>query len=60
MVNFDYDKGADVLYISFGNPQEAICEEVSDGILLRKHIVTGKIVGITIIGYKTLAQDMEQ
>lgn len=51
MVDLDYDKEADVFYISFGEPKEAICEEVAPGVLLRRHINSGKIVGITIIDY---------
>lgn len=57
MVDLDYDKDADVFYISFGEPKEAICDEVAEGILLRRHIKTGKIVGITIIDYKDTVDD---
>jgi uncharacterized protein YuzE len=56
MVDLDYDKDADVFYITFGEPKEAVCEEISDGVLLRRH-ESGKIVGITIIGYKSIVDD---
>ena len=44
----DYDKEADVLYLSFRRPQRAkITEEIGDDILVRKD---GKeIIGITIL-----------
>jgi len=44
----DYDKEADVLYISFERPQKADDTEVTDdGILLRYR--RGKLVGITVL-----------
>lgn len=44
----DYDKEADVLYLSFERPQQATDSEMrDDGVLLRyKH---DKLVGITIL-----------
>jgi uncharacterized protein YuzE len=44
----DYDKDADVLYISFERPQKATETEVSEeGVLLRYR--KDKLVGITIL-----------
>ena len=44
----DYDKEADVLYISFERPQKATDTEVTDeGILLRFR--DDKLVGITVL-----------
>jgi len=44
----DYDKDADVLYISFERPQKATETEVSEeGVLLRYR--EDKLVGITIL-----------
>ncbi|MCL4457541.1 MAG: DUF2283 domain-containing protein [Nitrospirae bacterium] len=44
----DYDKEADVLYLSFRKPQRATkTVETDDGILIRKD--GNKIVGITIL-----------
>ncbi len=47
----NYDKGADVLYISFGIPQKADDTELVNGnMLMRKK---GKrIVGVTILNFK--------
>ena len=45
---FDYDKEADVLYISFAKPQQATDTEIVDNdFLVRKK--NGDIVGITIM-----------
>jgi hypothetical protein len=54
-IQINYDDNADVLYLSFGKPQECISIEVEDGILLRyagyskppKPVL--KLNGITII-----------
>ncbi len=52
----DYDKEADVLYISFRHPQKATdTRSTGDGILLRCH---GKeLVGITVLEASTRAQE---
>jgi uncharacterized protein YuzE len=47
-MSFDFDKEADVLYISFQKPQKATdTEMVSDDILLRTK--NNEIVGLTIL-----------
>jgi len=50
-IDLDYDKEADVLYISFGRPREAKDSvEVEDGIIYR--IADNEVVGITITDFK--------
>jgi len=45
-----YDKGADVLYVSFFDPpREAVGEEVVAGIVIRRDIDSKEIVGVTIL-----------
>ena len=45
----DYDKPADVLYISLGKPQKATDSELlENNVLIRKR--NNKIIGLTIIG----------
>ena len=51
-MNYDYDKKADVLYISLGKPKEAICVEKEAGILLRVDPFKDKVVGITVVNVK--------
>ncbi len=54
-MSFDFDKEADVLYISFQKPQKATdTEMVSDDILLRKR--NNEIVGLTILHASTFTQ----
>lgn len=49
-VEWDYDAGADTLYISLGEPQKALALDLGNGILARYDEHTEKIVGLTIIG----------
>ena len=53
LANLDihYDPSADVLYCSFGPPQEAVGEETSDGVVVRRNPETNTLVGITVIGF---------
>ena len=47
-VEVDYDPEGDVLYISFGKPQEADDSDVTEeGVIIR--LKEGKIVGLTIL-----------
>lgn len=47
----NYDKQADVLYISFGNPEKADDTEIfKENFLVRKK--GQKIVGITVLNFK--------
>ena len=52
---FDYDKEADVLYVSFARPQQATDSEMSeDDIIVRRR---GKqIVGLTILNASRFKQ----
>ena len=47
----DYDKEADVLYISFGKPKKAIGIEVDQGSVVRVNPFNDSVVGITIIDF---------
>jgi len=47
-IEVDYDAKGDVLYISFGKPQEADDSDVTEeGVIIR--LKEGKIVGLTIL-----------
>lgn len=46
-----YDREADVLYLTMGEPQEAISREVGNDVLLRVHPKTGKVVGLTVLNF---------
>jgi uncharacterized protein YuzE len=49
-IKFDYDEEADVLYISFGKPKEAIVEEIGN-IGIRIDERTAEVRGLTIIEF---------
>ena len=57
-VEWDYDDGADVLYISFGKPKPVIGVDVGKGVILRYDEKEKKIVGMTIIGLKGMLVDL--
>ncbi len=49
-IEFDYDEEADVMYISFGEPKEAITEEIGN-IAIRIDERNREVVGLTIIEF---------
>lgn len=51
-LNWDYDEEADVLYISFGEPQKALAVDIGEGEVVRYIEATGELVGLTLIGIK--------
>jgi len=50
-LKINYDRDADVLYCSFGEPQEAISVEADDGIIVRHNPETNAVVGYTIVNF---------
>ena len=51
MTNMFYDREADVLYLTLGQPQEAISREMGNDLLLRVHPVTGEVIGLTVLNF---------
>lgn len=51
-LSWDYDEEVDVLYISIGEPQEALGQDVGDGVIIRYEEKTKDVVGITITGVR--------
>lgn len=49
-IEFEYDEEADVMYISFGEPKEAVTEEIGN-IGVRINEKSREIVGLTIIEF---------
>jgi len=58
-LSIDYDQTNDVLYVSFGPPQESICVDVGDGNLVRLDMKTNKIVGVTILDFREKYMDVD-
>jgi len=48
----DYDKEADVLYITLGTKEPSYCEEVDDILLIEKGFTTNKITGFRVLDFK--------
>jgi|SRR5690554_1739973 len=48
-IKWDYDAEADVLYISFENPQNAEGVDIGEGTIVRVQTDTNEITGLTII-----------
>jgi uncharacterized protein YuzE len=49
---WQYDAGADVLYISLGDPRPALGVDVGDGTIVRIDPRTNEVVGVTVIGLR--------
>ena len=52
--NENYDREADILYISNKDNRPAIGEEPIDGVIIRRAVDNNEIVGITIFDIKKL------
>jgi uncharacterized protein YuzE len=56
-LQYFFDKEADVLYISQGDPRpDADSEEVGDGVVARFDPVTREVVGFTILNFLKRAE----
>ncbi len=53
LMQIAYDREADVLYLTVGEPRPAISREVGDDVLLRVDAETGEVVGMTILNLST-------
>src|SRR5260221_9446056 len=52
MIQLYYDEQGKVLYISIEKPRPGIADEIGNDALIRYHVDTGEIVGITIIALR--------
>lgn len=48
-MKWNYDAEADVLYISFGNPQNAEGVDIGEGTIIRIQPDSNEIIGVTIL-----------
>lgn len=51
-LNWDYDEEADALYISIGEPRNALGVDIGEGAIVRYVEETEEVVGLTLIGIK--------
>ena len=51
-VTWEYDEDADVLYVSIGEPVEALGVDIGEGAILRYYETRKEVVGLTILGLR--------
>jgi len=53
MTRLFYDRHADVLYLSIGEPRPAVSQEIGEDVLLRVDPDSGEVVGLTVMNLST-------
>ena len=51
-VDWEYDRQADVLYLSFGEPRAASGVDIGDGMIVRYDEKRAEVVGLTVVGLR--------
>lgn len=59
-VNSSYDKDADVLYVSFGEPQPSEVMDTGEDLLIRFDPQTGEITGFTVLNFSEFGEEIEE
>jgi hypothetical protein len=59
-LRMSYDKEGDVLDVALGDPSPAISEEVEDDFFIRRHPVSGEIVGFSILNFEKWFQEVRE
>lgn len=54
--SYNYDKSADVLYVTFGIQEPSYSEEIDDTLILEKGYVSDQITGFRILDASKLLQ----
>lgn len=60
LVNSHYDEEADVLYLSFGEPQPSETLDTGEDLLIRFNPKTGELTGFTILNFSEFGQEIEE
>ncbi len=50
-LKYSYDDENDILYLHIGDPQESVSEVREDGIAVKRHPQTGKVVGFIVFDF---------
>jgi len=53
---WEYDVEADVLYLSHGEPREAVGIDAGDGLIFRYDETADRMVGVTVVGVRARLQ----
>jgi hypothetical protein len=59
-LRMSYDKEGDVLDVSLGDPTPAISEEVEDDFFVRRHPVSGEIVGFSVLNFEKWFKEVQE
>jgi uncharacterized protein YuzE len=59
-MQWDYDRDADVLYMSVGTPQPALSVDIGEGLVLRYSEAQSAIVGLTVIGLQSRLEKAQE
>lgn len=56
-LHWSYDQEGDVLYISVGQPRNAVGLDLGNGLVARYDERSGDVVGLTVIGLRARMED---
>jgi uncharacterized protein YuzE len=59
-INSFYDKEADVLYVSFGDPKTSETLDTGEDLLIRFDPETGELTGFTILNFSEFGEEIEE
>jgi uncharacterized protein YuzE len=51
-IDWDYDREADVLYLSLGEPTPTVGVDIGDGVIVRYDEECQEVVGLTLVGLR--------
>ena len=57
MLNLNYDQKNDILYLGFADKSNSYGDEIEDGFVVMRDILTEKITGFTIFDFKKRYND---
>jgi len=55
-----YDKEGDILDVALGDPSPAISEEVEDDFFVRRHPVSGEVVGFSVLNFEKWFREVRE
>jgi len=56
-LNYHYDREEDILYVTLGDSDSALCIEQGNGFLIRIDPESGEVVGFTVIDFSLRAAE---
>jgi len=59
-LRMSYDKEGDVLDVTLGEPNPAISEEVENDFFVRRHPVSGEIVGFSMLNFEKWFKEVQE